>query len=88
MENLEKDIQKKILNFCKILPAHVDTWKRLLGEAEKAIPALSNYAEQLRHVERWVCIIGCPLIGRCVGINNFGMYRMTQYVCCKSDLLQ
>lgn len=52
MDSLEQTVQNHLKSFTKILPSHVETWKKLLGEAETPARALSNYAEQLRHVER------------------------------------
>lgn len=52
MENLEETVQKHVISLCKILPTHVEAWTRLTVEAERPACALSNYAEQLRHVER------------------------------------
>lgn len=52
MEDLEGIVQNNVSNFCKILPSFVETWKRLVDDAIKPTRALSNYAEQLRHVER------------------------------------
>ncbi|XP_028139097.1 uncharacterized protein LOC114333426 [Diabrotica virgifera virgifera] len=45
-------LQKNLLNFCKLLPSHVDKWRNLLNEAEKPVQALVNFSEQLRHVEK------------------------------------
>nr|CAI5868729.1 unnamed protein product [Callosobruchus analis] len=51
MEQIERNIQKNVINFCKLLPAHVEKWKLLLADALKPAKALGNYSEQLRHVE-------------------------------------
>lgn len=52
MDSLEQSVQNHLKKFTKILPSHVETWKKLLGEAQTPARALMNYAEQLRHVER------------------------------------
>ncbi|CAH1119402.1 unnamed protein product [Phaedon cochleariae] len=52
VENVELTVQKHVVNFCKLLPIHVDKWRKLLEEADKPAQALTNYAEQLRHVEK------------------------------------
>ncbi|CAH2008950.1 unnamed protein product [Acanthoscelides obtectus] len=51
MEEIEKNIQKNVVNYCKMLPGHVEKWKTLLGQVQKPAKALGNYSEQLRHVE-------------------------------------
>nr|CAH7755520.1 unnamed protein product [Callosobruchus chinensis] len=51
MEQIERNIQKNIVNFCKMLPGHVEKWRVLLADALKPAKALGNYSEQLRHVE-------------------------------------
>ncbi|XP_072385260.1 uncharacterized protein [Diabrotica undecimpunctata] len=45
-------LQKNLVNFCKVLPSHVDKWRNLLNEAKKPVQALVNFSEQLRHVEK------------------------------------
>ncbi|VEN45565.1 unnamed protein product [Callosobruchus maculatus] len=51
MEQIEKNIQKNVINFCKMLPGHVEKWRLLLADIQKPAKALGNYSEQLRHVE-------------------------------------
>lgn len=52
MSDLEGQIQKRIVSFCKYLSEHVDKWKSALQESSKISAALSNQAEQLRHIEK------------------------------------
>ncbi|XP_018575002.1 uncharacterized protein LOC108913843 [Anoplophora glabripennis] len=52
MNQLECIVQKHVEMFCKIMPRHVEKWKILLQHATKPAEALSNYAEQLRHVQK------------------------------------
>ncbi|XP_066257206.1 uncharacterized protein [Euwallacea similis] len=50
MSDLE-DIQKKLVNFCQILPQHVQTWKDTLVAMQDPLRALCNFCEQLHSVE-------------------------------------
>lgn len=52
MDQLEVTVQKYAEIFCKILPSHVERWKALLQDAVKPVQALSNYGEQLRHIQK------------------------------------
>lgn len=51
MEDVEKDLQKKVVSLCSILPVHIELWKRVLQEVQNPVKALTNFAEQLRFVE-------------------------------------
>lgn len=51
MEDVEKDLQKKVVSLCSILPVHIELWKRVLQEVQNPVKALTNFTEQLRCVE-------------------------------------
>lgn len=52
MEELESRVQKNVVSFCKILPTHVEKWRKTLLETKRPAQALSNFADQLRHAEK------------------------------------
>ncbi|XP_030763612.1 uncharacterized protein LOC115888157 [Sitophilus oryzae] len=52
MEDKERVVQKHIVAFCSILPSHIECWKTTLKELQNPIKAVSNFAEQLRYVDR------------------------------------
>lgn len=52
MEAVENNIQKKLVNFCQLLPGHVQVWKDTLQQMQDPVRALINFSEQLRSVEQ------------------------------------
>jgi hypothetical protein len=52
MDNAEIQVQKHLVSFCKILPAHVHSWGSVLQESVKSLQTLANLCEQQRHVKR------------------------------------
>ncbi|KAJ8943507.1 hypothetical protein NQ318_016287 [Aromia moschata] len=52
MDELELIVQRHVINFCKILPVHVEKWRTILVDLVKPSSALCNYSEQVRHIER------------------------------------
>ncbi|KAF7283280.1 hypothetical protein GWI33_001049 [Rhynchophorus ferrugineus] len=50
MDVEEKVIQKYLLNFCSMLPSHVELWKKAIEEIQIPLKALSNFTEQLDFV--------------------------------------
>ncbi|KAH1026548.1 hypothetical protein HUJ05_000201 [Dendroctonus ponderosae] len=51
MAQIESDIQKKLVGFCKLLPLHLNCWKATLAELQDPVRVLINFCEQLRFVE-------------------------------------
>jgi transcriptional regulator of heat shock response len=52
MDNAEIQVQKHLVSFCKVLPAHVHSWGSVLQESAKSLQTLTNLCEQQRHVKR------------------------------------
>lgn len=51
IEAVENDIKKKLVNFCQLLPGHVQVWKDTIQQMQDPVRALINFSEQLRSVE-------------------------------------
>lgn len=50
-KSTECSVQEKLLNFVRILPNHVESWRNILKELADPIRALLNLSEQLRLIE-------------------------------------
>lgn len=54
MDITECKVDKYMKNFCKSVPEHRNNWCKLLEHCKKSAVPLSNLAEMLRHVEKYV----------------------------------
>ncbi|CAH0546926.1 unnamed protein product [Brassicogethes aeneus] len=51
MCDIEVQIQKLVVHFCKMLPNHVNKWESVIKDANGPLKALVNFSDQLRHIE-------------------------------------
>ncbi|XP_044270512.1 uncharacterized protein LOC123015099 isoform X2 [Tribolium madens] len=67
MDNTEIRVQKYLVNFCKALPPHVDSWRSVLQDSGKPLQSLTNLCEQQRSIQK-------------VTLSNFEDFREAQNV--------
>ncbi|XP_063925661.1 uncharacterized protein LOC135139381 [Zophobas morio] len=48
--DVEGQVQKHLVTFCKALPVHVSCWRSVIQDAAKPLQTLANLCEQRRHV--------------------------------------